>query len=197
MAREENLGEAARLAEQDSLTISFPRPHDPQAVSRAAAQLLALSGAGYVSRDERLRQAVASLGDLARLADWPDRYRFYDLLRQQEAIVSALNTPELSVQAARVLGRLGSPLAQRALVELASQNSRPLAARRAAAAAFADATGRCGLGLTSQEIRLQYDRYNQSAALDRATQQLLGFLLDSIEASSSRLRGREDTSRLR
>ena len=39
--------------------------------------------------------------------------------------------------------------------------------------------------LTSQEILLQYDRYNNSEQLDRETQLVLGSLLNSIEAPTA------------
>ena len=53
--------------------------------------------------------------------------------------------------------------------------------RQAAAAAFALSVRQFGLRLSPSEISLQYDRYNQSVALDKPTQQLLGGLLDVIE----------------
>jgi hypothetical protein len=187
MVRQANVIDAEQLAKQDPLVLSFPRPHNERAVARVAGQLLALAGAGYVSGPERLRQAAASLDHLARLAESPKQYEYYDLLRAEEAVAAALNTPGLSVQAAHVLGALGSPPAQRALVDFASQHVRPLPARQAAADSFTAAVRRCGIGLTGGEVLLQYDRYNQSAALDGDTQKLLGSILDTIEASRSKL----------
>jgi hypothetical protein len=69
---------------------------------------------------------------------------------------------------------------------VASQNERSLAERQAAAAAFDVAVRRRGLLLSRAEIFLQYDRYNQSAKLDRDTQKVLGRILDSIEAPSQK-----------
>jgi hypothetical protein len=57
-----------------------------------------------------------------------------------------------------------------------------LPARQAAVAAFREAVQRCGLLLTTGEIQRQYDRYNQSAREDPATQKVLGLILDCIEA---------------
>ena len=83
-----------------------------------------------------------------------------------------------------MLGNLGTPQGQLALVDLASEHNRPLAQRQAAAAAFLVAVKRRGVLLTTRNVDRQYDRYNQSARLDKATQQLLGSILDAMEQSS-------------
>ena len=119
-----------------------------------------------------------------RLSETQDEHAFYDLFRVQQAAQSALAAPSLCVSAARVLGRLGSPEAQRALVSLASQPGRPLAERQAAAEGFAQAVQQRGLLLTRDEILLQYDRYNRSAAQDPGTQKVLGAILETIEKPS-------------
>ncbi len=69
-----------------------------------------------------------------------------------------------------------------ALIQFASQTGQPLDARRAAAAAFADAIQTRGLRLSRAEILTAYDRYNASATLDADTQGVLSSLLDSIES---------------
>jgi hypothetical protein len=122
------------------------------------------------------------MSHLLQLTAQPEIYGFYDFHRQISAYESALATPELAAQAAILMGRLGSPDAQRALVTLASQHARALADRQAAAEAFAKAVRRRGLLLTRDEILLQYDRYNRSEFLDAGTQQVLGQILDAIEA---------------
>jgi hypothetical protein len=40
--------------------------------------------------------------------------------------------------------------------------------------------------LTTAQILLQYDRYNQSETLDKPTQELLGSILDHLEARAGR-----------
>jgi hypothetical protein len=47
-----------------------------------------------------------------------------------------------------------------------------------------------GILLTTQQILRQYDRYNASESQDRSTQQVLGLILDCIEAPS-RFAGQE------
>jgi hypothetical protein len=77
---------------------------------------------------------------------------------------------------------MGTPKGQSALVDFASQNTRPLVSRQAAVAAFDAAVKSRGLNLTQAQITEQYKRYNASATLDKPTQDLLGAILDSIEA---------------
>jgi hypothetical protein len=80
------------------------------------------------------------------------------------------------------LGLLATPQSQRLLVEVVNQNGRSIADRQAAAAAFDVAVKRRGVLLTKTEILRQYDLYNRSANADAATQQVLGAVLDTIEA---------------
>ena len=68
-----------------------------------------------------------------------------------------------------------------ALVDAASRSTQPLEIRQAAAGAFAHSVHRFGLRLAPSEVLRQYDRYNQSATLDKPTQQLLAQILDAIE----------------
>jgi hypothetical protein len=81
-----------------------------------------------------------------------------------------------------VLGNLNSAASQQALVELASRQTQPLEVRQAAVKAFRRNTQQHGILLRGDEIRRQYDRYNESEDQDRGTQQVLGLILDCIEA---------------
>jgi hypothetical protein len=170
------------LTETDPLTVAFPRPHHADGLARAVRRVLQLADTSIATPEERMRHAVAALDHLARLAENRDDYPFYDLLRQEPRIEPALNTPQLSAKTAQTLGLFASPSSQRTLVGLASQNGRRLEQRQAAAAAFEIAVKRRGLLLTRDEILRQYDRYNMSRVLDRETQEVLGALLDAIEA---------------
>jgi HEAT repeat protein len=186
MARQENQRHAEATAELDPLLIAFPRPHDVRSMSFQVSRLTDLAGHARVGYDARLDQAGRALQHLIRLAETQQERAFYDMFRVRQAIQAALATPALSAGAARVLGLLGDPESQRALVTLASQHARPLAERQAAAEGFAQAVQLRGLLLTRDEIALQYDRYNRSAALDTGTQQVLGAILDAIEQPSRR-----------
>jgi CheY-like chemotaxis protein len=194
MARQEQFEAMARLTEFDPLGETFPRPHDVSSVSLASRRLLDRAGDDLVTFDERMAQAVASLGHLARLAEQSEKYSFYNLLRLEPIVQQALNTSQLTDQAARVLGSFGTPSAQRSLVVFASQNARRLSERQAAATAFDAAISKRGLLLARNEIQVQYDRYNQSKILDSETQAVLGSLLDSIERPTRQPSAQGDAS---
>jgi hypothetical protein len=85
-----------------------------------------------------------------------------------------------------VLAQWNSAESQRALVEEASRFTQPLALRQAAAAAFRQSIEKHGILLTTEEIRRQYRRYNESEKQDAATQHVLGLILDCLEAAAPR-----------
>ena len=114
MTREANLERMGRFAEQDPLTEAFPRPFDANGIAYQVRGLLALGDEDPLAADERLRQAEMALEYLGRLAENRARYAFYDVLAQQDAVSRALPRSPLTAKAARVLGWLGSPDAQRA-----------------------------------------------------------------------------------
>jgi CheY-like chemotaxis protein len=176
----------SRLAalENDPLTMVYPPPQSPPIASRLVRLLLERER--QTDADQRVAQASAALDWLRRLAEKPRVYEFYDLLRAETATRDALASAALTDKAAPVLGLLATPGAQLALVDLASQNARPAADRRAAAIAFASAVRKRGVLLTTDQITRQYDRYNNSAALDQETQQILGSILDTLEASAEK-----------
>jgi HEAT repeat protein len=184
MGRQDTLQAAESFAETDDLVLAFPQPLDQAGLTFQAGRLLRLAGQDLVTYEERLDQAARAMKHLLRLTEQPTVYDFYDFHRLTAALEAALASAPLAAQAATLLGRLGSPEAQRALVTVASQHGRPLADRRAAADAFADAVQTRGLLLTRDEILLQYERYNRSEFLDTGTQQVLGQILDAIEAPS-------------
>lgn len=182
MAREERINQLQLDAQEtDKLTLVFPRPYERPAMESQVQQLLANAGRNAIGSEERTRHAQAALGWLARLAENPQTYGFYDLLREVPQAERALYGGAATQQAAELLGFIGSSRAQHALVDFASQNARPLADRQAAATAFKAAVARRGLMLHDEDIDLQYARYNQSEALDAGTQQVLGEVLDVIE----------------
>lgn len=184
LARGPKLDELNRFAAGDPLTRVFPRVQDKTGLAIQVRRLLELNGGNGITPEERIRWASAALAYFARVTGDPNHYLFPEVFAQQPAIISAMWFAPLAAPAAQVLGTLGSPEAQRALVSLASQNDQALSPRRAAAAAFAIAVNRRGILLSRGEILTQYDRYNQSATLDKDTQSVLGSLLDSIEAPS-------------
>jgi len=182
LAREGRLARARLLTRRDPLAEAFPRPHTADVVQWQVERVLQLLGRDRILAAERERQAAQSLKLLADLTGG-DR-RFYDFNKAEDAALAALLVPPRAADAVLVLGNLSTPKSQRSLVDLASRWTQPIELRTAAAQAFRRSIEQKGILLTTDQIRLQYDRYNQSETLDANTQQVLGLILDSIEAPS-------------
>ncbi len=179
IARGGQLERARRIAVADPLAMAFSRSNDAELSAWQIEQLGTLAALKFVDHAERRRQAVEALDLLAQLgvssAGW------YDLRSVQGSVLRALYVPELSTKAAAVLGGIGTPESQRALVELSSRRTQPIELRKAAVDAFCRNMKKHGILLTSDEIRRQYDRYNRSKDLDADTQKVLEKILDCIE----------------
>jgi hypothetical protein len=180
IARDGQLARARGITRPDPLAEAFSRPHTEQAAQWQVEQLMKLLGRGRVTRAERDRQAAQAMKWLANLT--AQERTIYDLSRAEEAATSALFVPGLAPDAVVVLGNLGTPQCQQALIDLASRWTQPLELRVAAVRAFRQSTERRGILLTTEQILRQYDRYNQSGSSDAGTQQVLGLILDCIEA---------------
>lgn len=176
----DDLSAAQRLAERLGSAAALIRPQDPAAMRFQVDRLLANLDAPPLAPSERIAQAQQALAWLTDLAD--TRRTLYNLHRVENPVALAAWVPELTLPATRLLGKLGTPAAQRTLLELASRTTQPLAAREAALAALGESLAAHGTLLTAREIELQYDRYNQSERQDPQTQQILGRILDLIEA---------------
>ncbi|MCE5266778.1 MAG: hypothetical protein LLG00_02695 [Planctomycetaceae bacterium] len=176
------LDRAEHVAKSDPLTKAFTRPRDDKALRWQLDQLLAIAPQDFVSLQTRQRQAARALDLLAELSRSSNG--LYDLHRVQGSVMATLAAPALAPKAVAVLANVNSAEAQRALVDVAGRSAQPLTLRQAAASAFRKNVRDHGVLLTVEEIRQRYDRYNQSEKEDRATQQLLARILDSIEASA-------------
>lgn len=182
LAREEQLFAMSEIARVDRMAFAFPYPSETKGMSYVVQNVLRRAGREAITPEERVIEATMSLDILAELAANPKTANLYDLQRQVPALDRALQSMEIAPQAARVLGLIGTPAAQRALVTFASQPARPISHRQAAAKAFELAVKRRRVLLSTQEIEVQYERYNQSKESDEATQLVLAQILDSIES---------------
>jgi hypothetical protein len=180
IARASQLARARVIARTDQLVEAFPRPHTLEAAEWQVDRLMQRLGRGRLSRAEQDRQAAQAMKWLAQLT--AQKGTFYDFSRAEPAATAALFVPGLAADAVVVAGNLGTPQCQQALIDFASRWSQPLELRVAAARAFRESTQQRGILLTTEQILRQYDRYNQSESLDAGTQQVLGLILDSIEA---------------
>jgi HEAT repeat protein len=163
--------------------LAFPWPVDRETAMDMAGQLLRLSGRDRVDGPQRIAQGIEALQWLNQLAENDLQYDFYDIFALLPELQAALQAPELAAVAAEVLGKLGTPRAQTALLELVLQDGFPLTLRQAAAEALAEAIRRRRVQLSPRQIAAQYQRYQQSEGLDEDTRRLLGFVLGKIDAT--------------
>jgi CheY-like chemotaxis protein len=181
-----DLEQAKHMVRNEPRAEAFPRPHDVATVQSQVEDLLARSG-DVLTATERKRQAGLALDWLAELSR-PQGGSLYDLYRVEDTVLAALAVPGLSAKACVVLGNLGTPAAQQALVDLAARKETPLADRKAALEGFRTAIQRRGILLTTAKIQSLYDRYNRGAGEAPASQAVLGLILDCIEAPTKRLK---------
>jgi hypothetical protein len=174
---------AQRIAAANPRVLAVPRPHAEGALAALADQAMALDGQPPAAKEERTAEAKQALAWLAKLltAGSP-----YDELERDAALVNrTLYLPELSIPSLQVLAILRSADAQSHLVDFASSQTFPIAARRAAVAALAENVKRYGVQLTRPQILAQYDRYNASESAGKDTQQVLSEILDILERKGS------------
>ncbi len=195
IARGGQLRRAQRIAERDPMAMAFSRPHTEDAIQWQVERLATLAPRTFVAQAQRLNQAAEALDRLAELSGSSGHP--YELLRVEAAVLVALYAPQLSTKAAAVLANLNTVKSQPALVEMASRWTQPLTSRAAAVKAFRRNTQQYGILLTATEIGRQYDRYNASEDLDVNTQQVLGLILDCIEAPTEPVRFTEDAEESR
>ena len=171
---------AEALARNDRRTMPIMRPHDVAGLQVQVDRLLDMSDRDLVPAEQRLSQASQALEWLTHLAERPRGV--YDLRSLEPQLAVALSHPALSADAAQVLAAVGTPTAQRGLADLASRYNLPLEMRRGAYTAFCRHVERFGVQLTAPEILLQYDRYEAAAELDEESRELIGSIIDCIEA---------------
>ena len=175
---------ARRIESDDPLTVAMPWTLDRILVARQMDRLTQISPSIPVSGSQRRFFAGQAMEWLSQISKSPERYPFWDLSQFDQSIGQVANTPQLSASTCQTLGNLGTPHAQQQLADVASQHQLPLEIRQAAVAALQHAFERHGILLTTEQIRLQYDRYNTSESLPEDTRQVLSSVLDAIEKPS-------------
>ncbi|MFM2093593.1 MAG: hypothetical protein RIS70_717 [Planctomycetota bacterium] len=194
IVRADEIDKARRSSDLDAHTMLFVRPYDSEALDLMLHRIAGMSRRSVVSRDERIKHAEASLSAISRLHKQDGKYRFYDLPRLENSVLLALQTMELSQPAAEVLGQFGTPRAQQALADFASEPSRPLAARQKSVLALGEAIQHHGILLTKDSILAQYSRYNASERLDADSQKVLSDILDLFEQHAAVADGKKSES---
>lgn len=174
-----------RLAANDPLLIVLPISLEVDQLVSHLRRVQQLADPWTVAATDRKRHAESAIRWLAQIATNGDQYRFYDLFSKQDDLTKILYMPNTIEPAAQILQALGTPNAQRELLNFVSQSNFPLEDRRKAAAAFAAVIKRNGTLLTKKEILQQYNRYNASETESVEIQQLLGSVLDALESNQS------------
>ena len=177
---------AEGIALADPLTKAFVRPRDLATLQERVAALEALSGPNHVPHAERRQQAATALRIMAAMNERPQR--LFDFQGMDEAAEAALYVPELTPAAIQVLTRCRTSNAQKALADLASSGTQPIATRQAAAAAFADSIKRHRIQLSIADIQHQARLYDQAAALDPQSQDVLWSLLEAMQKTKVKVK---------
>ena len=168
----------------DDLLITAPFSDLPDLVATNVVNLRKLYDPWQLSNVDRRRHAAAAIRWITKVSGDRETYSFCDLGAQQESLIRILYIPGFAEKAGAVLAGLGTPDSQRELVNFASQSGLPMADREKVVQAFAESVKTGGTLLTSVEIQQQYDRYNASKTESKETQEVLGAILDVIEAKS-------------
>jgi hypothetical protein len=158
-------------------------PGDPVAVQSALIREWNRIGHRPIPSDERRAMAQASAGALAGIAASPNASFAVDLSRVVPQLQRTLNDPNLAPAAASALAAVPTLEAQRSLADLATDSSRPIPSRVAAAQALRASVDRFGR-LISKEQRprlLRARDYAQDAGLRQALDDVAGLLFSLAE----------------
>lgn len=182
LARDGQMQRSQHQVRNDPLAAAFVRPHRQQDAHWIVEQLLVRVGPAAVPAEARAHEASQSLALLMELA--ANSASVFDVHRYEPELLAAQKVPALAAEAAVTLGRLGTARSQKALVDQASRAALAAPVRKAALIGFQQSVEKYGVLLTIDQIKSQYDRYNESSQQDPETQQILGQILDTIEAPS-------------
>jgi CheY-like chemotaxis protein len=183
----ENHARLQQINSNDPLFTYLPMSLDPESVSKQIGRIKKLATPWSVALLDRQQHAQVAVDWLTLIASDRNRYRFYDLASRQPELTQILYRPGLAESGTQILKSLGTPAAQRELLNFISQSNHSLEDRRIAARAFADLVKTKGAQLTREDVLRQYDRYNASSLESVETQELLGAILDALERKSVKI----------
>ena len=175
-------GQRASIRLQRSNVTVLPFTADPALIATSVDRVVNKVTTFRQDRVERNRQAKVAIRWLAKVATNRQDYRFVELGRHRAKIQQLIYQPGFLAPVAEILSSIASPESQRQLLDFASENGLPLEQRQKAVDAFQKSVKRSGTLLKTDEIMLQYSRYNASETQPKETQQLLSSVLDIIEA---------------
>jgi hypothetical protein len=178
LCADEDLYLGEQLAKADKRLLSVSRPRSLEAMKSVVERLMTLADPP-VPADERQANAIQAIEWLGELMANAGPYD--ELLRDASVLEKAVYDPALAETTLRALANVGTAGSQRTLVDVASQAAQPMELRKLAAESFAANRAKFGVLLSTEEIALQYDRYNASETATADEQQLLGGVLDVLE----------------
>ncbi|MEM7311614.1 MAG: hypothetical protein AAF497_00545 [Planctomycetota bacterium] len=181
IAREQRLGLVEDVAIAYDNVDTFPIPHDGPTMANLLRRVLPKTSRFATNKEDRLAMANQALKLLEPIASNRTRYSFYELLDHQKQLIEASSVPELAANSARVLGGLGTPAAQSALLDMAGQSYRNVDLRKIAASEFDRSIRQSGVMLRHGQLLAQYDHYNEVIDTDEVSAEVLSDILDSIE----------------
>lgn len=162
--------------------ITIPFSLDPVMISTHVKRLNDLVAPWTVNSYQKRKHASAAVRWLAKISTDREKFGFYELGKMQLPLTRLLYMPGFADSASQILANLGTPSAQRELVNFASQSGFPFEERQRVVEAFRQSVLVGGTLLTSREIKQQYQRYNASETAAEETKQVLSAILDVIEA---------------
>jgi hypothetical protein len=166
----------------EKLFLSAPLSLDPLLVASNVRRLNDLVQPWKLTNYDRRRHASAAIRWLAQISTDREKYNFYDLGKSQIPLTRLLYVPGYAERASQILANLGTPTAQRELVNYASQSGFPYEDRQKVVEAFRKSVQIGGTLLTIKEIEQQYERYQASKTEPAETQRVLGAILEAMEA---------------
>jgi hypothetical protein len=177
-----SIGRANPIAAVDPLTFVLTEPVSAEGLLQQTRPLLLTAQYQEVTTSERLAQAKICLTWFEKVLADQQQFKFFNVQRQQQAMINAIFVPPLSKHAATALALIGSDQAQRTLVTFASQDTEILNNRVHAVAALAQNIQQYRVLLTRVEILKLYDLYNKSLASPQENIDVLSDILDAIES---------------
>lgn len=173
------------LAQSDPLLRPLRLSFDSRVVASQVAEIKSLSSSWPVSAANRLLHGQVAINWMLKMIDQQQSHRFYQLQRHQDAIYGLLAVNGYTEKACQMIAKMGTPKAQVALADFASQSGYSLGQRQTAAECFSAAIKNFGTLLTTEQIQRQYDRYNASESQSPEIQKLMGTMIDAIERRSA------------
>ncbi|HMO13670.1 MAG TPA: hypothetical protein PKA83_06030 [Pirellulaceae bacterium] len=166
---------------EDPLAVPLPITVETGVVARQLYNLSLRRGLDRLEPITRIEFAQWANSQLATLTETESITAVFDFAEYQEQLAENLHSQIAGAAATKVLGRIGTPFAQRQLLSIVNQSNMALEAREAALAALSYAVRKNGILLTKQEILWQYDYYNNSANEPDESRQIYATVLDLIE----------------